>query len=47
MALRRWSKFFSAIPTSIYAEPGGDAQRLYTRLGFRTVAQNITRSFIR
>jgi len=33
--------------TYIYAEPGGDAQRLYTRLGFRTVAQNLIRGFAR
>jgi GNAT superfamily N-acetyltransferase len=30
----------------LYAEPGGDAQRLYHRLGFRTVTQNLVRSFI-
>ena len=33
--------------TYIYAEPGGDAQRLYTRLGFRVVARNLIRSFFR
>lgn len=33
--------------TYIYAEPGGDAQRLYERLGFRTVTRNVTRSFTR
>ena len=27
--------------TYIYAEPGGSAQRLYHRLGFRTVATNL------
>ena len=29
----------------IYAEPGGAAQRLYARLGFRTVATNALRCF--
>lgn len=33
--------------TYIYAEPGGDAQRLYERLGFRIVTRNVTRSFTR
>lgn len=32
--------------TYIYAEPGGDAQRLYHRLGFRTVSERAMRSFI-
>lgn len=32
--------------TYLYAEPGGDAQRLYMRLGFRTVTQNLVRSFV-
>jgi ribosomal protein S18 acetylase RimI-like enzyme len=31
--------------TYIYAEPGGDAQRLYHRLGFRTVATNLIRAW--
>lgn len=33
--------------TYIYAEPGGEAQRLYHRLGFRTVINNAIRLFIR
>jgi GNAT superfamily N-acetyltransferase len=33
--------------TYIYAEPNGAPQRLYHRLGFRTVAANATRVFIR
>ena len=33
--------------TYIYAEPNGDAQRLYDRLGFRTVAKKVIRGFIR
>jgi GNAT superfamily N-acetyltransferase len=33
--------------TYIYAEPGGDAHRLYQRLGFRVVATNVMRGFIR
>lgn len=32
--------------TYIYAEPGGNAQRLYHRLGFRTVTHHVTRSFV-
>jgi ribosomal protein S18 acetylase RimI-like enzyme len=32
--------------TYIYAEPGGDAQRLYHRLGFRTVATNLIRAWV-
>jgi len=32
--------------TYLFAEPGGDAQRLYTRLGFRTVAPNLIRGFL-
>jgi GNAT superfamily N-acetyltransferase len=32
--------------TYLYAEPGGDAQRLYHRLGFRTVAERAVRSFV-
>jgi ribosomal protein S18 acetylase RimI-like enzyme len=32
--------------TYIYAEPGGAAQRLYHRLGFRTVSERAVRSFI-
>ncbi len=32
--------------TYIYAEPGGQAQRLYERLGFRTVATKVIRGFI-
>ncbi|RIK42552.1 MAG: hypothetical protein DCC55_08585 [Chloroflexi bacterium] len=32
--------------TYIYAEPGGDAQRLYQRLGFRTAAERAVRSFV-
>ena len=31
--------------TYIYAEHGGPAQRLYHRLGFRTVARNVIRGF--
>ena len=33
--------------TYIYAEAGGDAQRLYTRLGFRTVVEGAIRAFTR
>ena len=33
--------------TYIYAEPGGNAKRLYERLGFRTVATNVIRGFLR
>jgi ribosomal protein S18 acetylase RimI-like enzyme len=32
--------------TYIYAEPGSNAQRLYHRLGFRTVAQKAIRGFL-
>ena len=32
--------------TYLYAEPGADAQRLYHRLGFRTVAQKAIRGFL-
>ena len=32
--------------TYIYAEPSGQAQRLYERLGFRTVASKVIRGFI-
>ena len=32
--------------TYIYAEPGAEPQRLYQRLGFRTVAHNVIRGFI-
>jgi ribosomal protein S18 acetylase RimI-like enzyme len=33
--------------TFIYAEPGSGPQRLYHRLGFRTVAQNLMRGFLK
>lgn len=33
--------------TFIYAEPGSAAQRLYHRLGFRVVAQNLMRGFLK
>jgi GNAT superfamily N-acetyltransferase len=33
--------------TYIYAEPGGNAKRLYERLGFRTVATDVIRGFLR
>ena len=33
--------------TFIYAEPGSAPQRLYHRLGFRTVANNLMRGFIK
>ena len=33
--------------TYVYAEPDGAAQRLYDRLGFRTVARHAIRGFIR
>jgi predicted GNAT family acetyltransferase len=33
--------------TYIYAEPGSAAQRLYTRLGFRVVAPQASRGFLR
>jgi ribosomal protein S18 acetylase RimI-like enzyme len=33
--------------TYIYAEPHGAAQRLYDRLGFRTVARSAIRAFVR
>jgi ribosomal protein S18 acetylase RimI-like enzyme len=33
--------------TFIYAEPGSAPQRLYQRLGFRTVAQNLMRGFLK
>ena len=33
--------------TYIYAEAGGDAQRLYTRLGFGTVVEGAIRAFTR
>ncbi len=29
----------------LYAEHGAEAQRLYERLGFRTMARNVMRSF--
>lgn len=32
--------------TYLYAEQGGDAQRLYERLGFRTVAAGVMRCFV-
>jgi ribosomal protein S18 acetylase RimI-like enzyme len=32
--------------TYVFAEPGSNAQRLYTRLGFRTVAPNLIHGFI-
>ena len=32
--------------TYVYAEPDGAAQRLYDRLGFRTVARDAIRGFI-
>lgn len=32
--------------TYLYAEPGGDAQRLYQQLGFRTVAEQFIQSFL-
>lgn len=30
----------------LYAEQGGDAQRLYERLGFRTIARDVVRSYV-